>query len=131
MSTAGTPRDEATGSAEHGAAGDSSGSGGRDSPDHAAPVVGDRGTRVARIRAALEAALAPESLEIVDDSARHAGHAGARDGRGHFNLAIVSAAFAGMAPLARHRAVYAALGELMQTDIHAVSIRADTPDVDD
>ncbi|MBB5940614.1 BolA family protein [Xanthomonas sp. 3307] len=83
--------------------------------------------RVARIRAALEAAFAPQALEVEDDSHRHAGHAGARDGRGHFNVHIVSAAFAGMAPLARHRAVYAALGEMMQTDIHALSIRAEVP----
>jgi BolA family transcriptional regulator, general stress-responsive regulator len=79
------------------------------------------------MRAALEAALAPESLEIVDDSARHAGHAGARDGRGHFNVRIVSRAFAGLAPLARHRLVYAALGDMMQTDIHALSIVARAP----
>ncbi|WP_254458296.1 BolA family protein [Xanthomonas sacchari] len=83
--------------------------------------------RVARIRAALEAAFAPQALEVEDDSHRHAGHAGARDGRGHFNVRVVSTAFAGMAPLARHRAVYAALGEMMQTDIHALSIRADVP----
>ncbi|MXV06053.1 MULTISPECIES: BolA family protein [unclassified Xanthomonas] len=83
--------------------------------------------RVARIRAALEATFAPQALEVEDDSHRHAGHAGARDGRGHFNVHIVSAAFAGMAPLARHRAVYAALGEMMQTDIHALSIRAELP----
>lgn len=83
--------------------------------------------RVARMRAALEAALAPESLEIVDDSARHAGHAGARDGRGHFNVRIVSRAFAGLTPLARHRLVYAALGDMMQTDIHALSIFARAP----
>jgi len=83
--------------------------------------------RVERIRAALEAAFAPVSLEVVDDSARHAGHAGARDGRGHFNVDIVSAGFAGLAPLARHRAVYGALGEMMTTDIHALSIRARTP----
>ncbi|MBB6366323.1 MULTISPECIES: BolA family protein [Xanthomonas] len=83
--------------------------------------------RVARIRAALEAAFAPQALEVEDDSHRHAGHAGARDGRGHFNVRVVSAAFAGMAPLARHRAVYAALGEMMQTDIHALSIRAEVP----
>ncbi|MFP5374820.1 MAG: BolA family protein [Gammaproteobacteria bacterium] len=79
------------------------------------------------MRAALEAALAPESLEIVDDSARHAGHAGARDGRGHFNVRIVSRAFAGLTPLARHRLVYAALGDMMQTDIHALSIFARAP----
>ncbi|MDR6672705.1 BolA family protein [Xanthomonas sp. 1678] len=83
--------------------------------------------RVERIRTALQAAFAPQALEVEDDSHRHAGHAGARDGRGHFNVRIVSAAFAGMAPLARHRAVYAALGEMMQTDIHALSIRAEVP----
>ena len=85
-------------------------------------------TRVERIRALLDAALSPQSLEVVDDSARHAGHAGARDGRGHFNVAIVSEAFAGLSSIARHRAVYAALGDMMETDIHALSIRARTPE---
>lgn len=83
--------------------------------------------RLERIRVALEAALAPQLLEVEDDSHRHAGHAGARDGRGHFNVTVVSEAFAGKAPLARHRTVYAALGEMMQTDIHALSIKALTP----
>lgn len=83
--------------------------------------------RVARMRALLEQAFAPAALEIADDSQRHAGHAGARDGRGHFGVEIVSDAFSGLAPLARHRAVYAALGEMMVTDIHALSIRARTP----
>ncbi len=83
--------------------------------------------RLERIRVALEAALAPQLLEVEDDSHRHAGHAGARDGRGHFNVTVVSEAFAGKAPLARHRTVYAALGEMMQTDIHALSINALTP----
>jgi BolA protein len=78
------------------------------------------------IRAALQV-LAPTELELVDESHRHAGHAGARDGRGHFALQICSEAFAGLAPLARHRKVYAALGELMQTDIHALSIDARAP----
>lgn len=82
--------------------------------------------RIAAIRACLETQLAPIELELRDDSHLHAGHAGARDGRGHFNVRIVSRAFDGMAPLARHRAVYAALGELMQTDIHALSIDART-----
>lgn len=86
-----------------------------------------RGERVAAIRAALEQALAPERLEVEDDSARHAGHAGARDGRGHFNVTVVSSAFEGLAPLARHRAVYAAVGTLMETDIHALAIDARTP----
>lgn len=86
-----------------------------------------REQRVEAIRAAIETALAPQSLVVVDDSARHAGHAGARDGRGHFNVEVVSDAFAGLNPLARHRAVYAAVGELMTTDIHALSITARTP----
>jgi BolA protein len=85
-------------------------------------------SRVERIRAALQDAFAPSRLEVVDDSHRHAGHAGARDGRGHFNVEIVSEAFAGLPPLARHRRVYAALGEMMTTDIHALSIQAMTPD---
>lgn len=85
-------------------------------------------TRIDRICAALQAALQPTALEVVDDSHKHAGHEGARDGRGHFTVRVVSPAFAGKAPLARHRAVYAALGEMMQTDIHALAIEARTPD---
>lgn len=83
--------------------------------------------RVERIRAALQQAFAPEQLVVEDDSHRHAGHAGARDGRGHFTVHVVSTAFAGMAPLARHRAVYAAVGTMMETDIHALSIDARSP----
>jgi BolA family transcriptional regulator, general stress-responsive regulator len=83
--------------------------------------------RAAAIRTALAAAFEPVALEVVDDSRRHAGHAGARDGRGHFNVSIVSERFAGMPSLARHRAVYAALGDLMATDIHALAIIARTP----
>lgn len=86
-----------------------------------------REQRVEAIRAALQAALAPQSLEIEDESHRHAGHAGAADGRGHFRVDVVSEAFAGLNSIARHRAVYAALGELMTTDIHALAIRARTP----
>ena len=84
--------------------------------------------RCARMRALLQAAFAPDVLEVIDDSHKHIGHAGARDGHGHFSVDIVSPAFAGLLPLARHRAVYAALGEMMVTDIHALSIRARTPD---
>lgn len=84
--------------------------------------------RVARMRGLLEAALSPQSLEVIDDSHKHAGHAGARGGQGHFSVDIVSAAFAGKLSLARHRLVYAALGDMMQADIHALSIRARTPD---
>ena len=83
--------------------------------------------RVQRMRGLLEAAFTPVALEVVDDSHRHIGHAGARDGRGHFTVDIVSDAFAGQPPLARHRAVYAALGGMMATDIHALAIRAQTP----
>jgi BolA protein len=90
--------------------------------------VSANAARVERMQQLLEAAFAPSRLEVVDDSARHAGHAGARDGRGHFNVEIVSPAFAGLAPLARHRKVYAALGEMMTTDIHALSISARTPE---
>ncbi|MFN7137152.1 MAG: BolA family protein [Thermomonas sp.] len=84
--------------------------------------------RVERIRALLIEALAPLVLEVYDDSHRHAGHAGARGGQGHFWVEIVSAAFAGKPPLARHRLVYAALGTMMQTDIHALAIDARPPD---
>ena len=85
-------------------------------------------TRAETIRSRLSAALAPTALDIEDESHRHVGHAGARDGRGHFRVRIVSAAFEGQSPLARHRAVYAALGDLMQTDIHALVIDARTPE---
>ena len=87
-----------------------------------------REQRVDAIRAALQAALAPSQLEVRDDSHRHAKHPGARDGRGHFHVEIVSAAFVGLSSLARHRAVYSALGDLMASDIHALSIDARTPD---
>ena len=84
--------------------------------------------RVERIRALLVEALDPAAIEVVDDSHKHVGHAGARGGQGHFSVDIVSAAFAGKLPLARHRLVYAALGDMLQTDIHALAIRARTPD---
>jgi BolA protein len=88
--------------------------------------IGDRDTRAARLHAALQS-LEPVHLEVTDDSHRHAGHEGARDGRGHFSVVVVSEAFAGLAPLARHRKVYAAVGAMMQTDIHALAISARTP----
>lgn len=73
------------------------------------------------------ARLDPERLEIRDDSARHAGHAGAREG-GHFAVAIVSPRFAGLSIIERHRLVYDAVGDLMRNGIHALSIVAKTPD---
>lgn len=81
------------------------------------------------IRARL-AALDPVAIEIDDDSALHAGHAGARGGGGHFRLAIVSPRFAGRRTMERHRLVYDALGPLMKREIHAISITARAPDED-
>jgi len=81
----------------------------------------------ADIRAAIARELAPVSIEIFDDSARHAGHAGAREG-GHFRVTVVSAAFKGRAQLERHRLVYAAVAPLMGRGIHALNIVARTPE---
>jgi BolA family transcriptional regulator, general stress-responsive regulator len=84
--------------------------------------------RAALIEARLSAALAPvASIQITDDSAQHAGHAGASAG-GHFSFTIVAAAFAGKARVARHRMVYDALADAMQRGIHALAITAYTPE---
>jgi BolA protein len=82
---------------------------------------------VAQIRERLEAALQPARLEIRDDSHLHAGHAGALEG-GHFHVVIAAESFRGLAPLARHRRVYAALGDLLPGRIHALSIDAQLPE---
>lgn len=82
--------------------------------------------RVERIRQVLTARLAPVELLIRDDSAAHAGHAGAREG-GHFSVLVVSDQFEGRTRMQRHQLVYEAVAELMRTDIHALSIRARTP----
>jgi BolA protein len=74
------------------------------------------------------AALEPETLELVDESALHAGHAGAQSGGGHYRLTIVSPQFRGQDTRARHRLVYDALGPLMRREIHALSIRALAPE---
>ena len=79
------------------------------------------------IRAALKRELAPTSIDIFDDSALHAGHAGAREG-GHFRLTVVSSAFQGRPQLERHRMVYAAVATLMGRGIHALNIVARTPE---
>ena len=73
------------------------------------------------------ASLAPLAIEIIDDSALHAGHAGAGQG-GHYRLRIVADAFSGKSTVARHRLVYAALGELMRSRIHALSLKALAPE---
>lgn len=83
--------------------------------------------RIALIRDRLTAAFSPTKLDIIDDSHKHAGHAGARHG-GHFTVTITSEAFAGKKLLQRHRLVYDALADAMQGgEIHALSIRAHTP----
>ena len=74
------------------------------------------------------AVLAPQRLELIDESARHAGHAGARSGGRHYRLLIVSPVFAGHLPLARHRLVHGTLTDLLQSRIHALSITAMTPE---
>lgn len=83
--------------------------------------------RLTLIRSRLDAAFAPEQLEVTDESHLHAGHAGARDGRGHFRVRIVSSRFSGTNPIERHRMVYEALDDMMKTDIHALSLTALTP----
>ncbi len=84
--------------------------------------------RFDRIQATLKAGLQPESMELIDDSHKHADHAGAKSGGGHFDLTIVSAAFNGLNAVQRHQLIYKTLGEMMQTDIHALGIQAFSPD---
>ena len=83
-------------------------------------------TRLERLIERLQA-LEPEHLDVADDSHRHAGHAGAADGRGHFTVLLVSKRFTGLNTLRRHRLVYEIVGDLMTTDIHALSIQALAP----
>ncbi len=88
-------------------------------------------TRAARIEALLRAAFAPAQLEVIDDSARHAGHAGTKGitgGETHFNVAMVSAAFTGHSRLARARAVHAALDCELASGLHALSLVLRTPE---
>lgn len=80
--------------------------------------------RVLNIRARLIAAFAPTELEVIDESHLHAGHPGAKSGKGHFKVTIVSNHFAGRKQLERHRMVFAALDDMMETEIHALSVTA-------
>jgi BolA protein len=84
--------------------------------------------RVKRIETTLQQAFAPQRLVIEDESAQHAGHAGAAAGGGHFRVLIVADAFRGQDRVRRHGAVYAALGDLMRVDIHALALRTLTPE---
>ena len=84
-------------------------------------------SRIARMRVQIATALKPTELEIIDDSHLHAGHAGAREGKGHYSVRIVSGEFTGLRPLQRHQLVYKALADMMHTDIHALAIVALAP----
>ncbi|MGI9259595.1 MAG: BolA family protein [Gammaproteobacteria bacterium] len=83
--------------------------------------------RVDRIRTTLESAFEPLELEIRDDGHLHAGHAGAKEGKGHFHVYIVSDRFQNTSPIDRHRMIFEALGEMMTTEIHALSVSAAAP----
>ena len=83
-------------------------------------------SRVDRLTERLQA-LEPDHLEVIDNSHHHAGHAGAADGRGHFSVLVVSKQFTGLNTLRRHRLVYETVGDMMITDIHALSIEALAP----
>ena len=84
--------------------------------------------RIERMKNRLHQALHPMALEIIDESHKHAGHAGAQGGKGHYKMKIVSKQFEGELPVARHRLIYAALGDMMDNEIHALNIKALTPD---
>lgn len=84
--------------------------------------------RVDKIRRCLINTLSPQLLEITDDSHQHRGHAGAHEGGSHFSVVIVAPAFTGHDTITRHRLVYDALGDMMQSEIHALRITAKTPD---
>jgi BolA protein len=87
--------------------------------------------REQRLRRRLETRFAPSLLVIKDESHLHAGHAGAAGGHSHFRVTIVAEAFRGVSPVARHRLVYAAVDDLLQTDIHALAIEASPPPATD
>lgn len=84
----------------------------------------DNQARIERMKSLLTETLAPNHLEIIDDSHLHAGHAGAKSGKGHFTVIIRSAQFEGLTRLKQQQAVFGALGDMMQTDIHALVIKA-------
>jgi BolA protein len=84
--------------------------------------------RIEAIRVALDRAFPDSTIRIADESHRHAGHAGAKSGRGHFALELVSSEFVDCGMLQRHKKIYSALGGLMESDIHALKINARAPD---
>jgi len=84
----------------------------------------DNTARIEIIKQLLTEELTPSELEVIDDSHLHAGHAGAREGKGHFTVVIRSAKFEGLSRLKQQQMVFGALGNMMQTDIHALVIKA-------
>lgn len=85
----------------------------------------DNQQRMQKMTALLQKTLSPTDLKIIDESHLHAGHAGAKSGKGHFKLLIKSHKFSGLSKIKQHQLIYQALGELMQTDIHALSIKTE------
>ena len=96
--------------------------------EDAATTSAPESDREQRLRTRLQTSFAPSQLLIEDESHLHAGHAGAAGGHGHYRVRIVAEAFRGVPTVARHRLVYAAVGDLMQTDIHALAIEALSPE---
>jgi BolA protein len=84
--------------------------------------------RIAEIKRRITSALGAERVDVQDDSEQHRGHAGARGGAGHYSVVVVAGAFADMDRVARHRAVYGAVGDMIPTQVHALVVRAYTPD---
>lgn len=87
-----------------------------------------RNERVERIERLLNDAFSPQEILVKDQSHLHAGHAGAQEGKGHYEVRIVASAFTGKSRLERHRLVYAALGDMMDAEIHALKIIAEAPE---
>jgi BolA protein len=85
-------------------------------------------TREERLLERLRTGLGAEHVALEDESARHAGHEGARGGAGHYRVLVVAARFVGLDQVARHRVVYAAVGDMMPHEVHALSIRSLTPE---
>ncbi len=83
--------------------------------------------RLELIRGQLESKLSPSVLEVVDESHLHVGHAGSREGKGHFKVTIIAEKFRGLNPIKQHKLIYAVLAEFMKNDIHALSIDARVP----
>lgn len=86
--------------------------------------------RQERLREKLTARFTPVHLSVEDESHQHAGHAGAAGGQSHYRVRIVAEAFRGLSPIARHRLVYSALDDMLETDIHALAIEALPPPLD-